>query len=87
MVPVAGVEPARCRHRGILSPVRLPIPSHRRVQYIIQHSMRFVKDLDKKIFPQKNFPVRNFVSIKCIDKTLCIVYNIKAFGTEVNMAE
>ena len=31
MVPVAGVEPARCRHRRILNPVRLPIPSHRRV--------------------------------------------------------
>ena len=31
LVPVAGVEPARCRHRRILNPVRLPIPSHRRV--------------------------------------------------------
>ena len=29
MVPVAGLEPARCRHRWILSPLRLPIPSHR----------------------------------------------------------
>ena len=29
MVPVAGVEPARCCHRRILNPVRLPIPSHR----------------------------------------------------------
>jgi hypothetical protein len=26
LVPEAGVEPARCCHRGILSPVRLPIP-------------------------------------------------------------
>ncbi len=26
MVPGAGLEPARCRHRGILSPLRLPIP-------------------------------------------------------------
>lgn len=26
MVPGAGLEPARCRHRRILSPVRLPIP-------------------------------------------------------------
>ena len=25
MVPGAGVEPARCCHRGILSPLRLPI--------------------------------------------------------------
>ncbi len=30
MVPGAGVEPARCCHRGILSPLRLPIspPGH-----------------------------------------------------------
>ena len=33
MVPVAGVEPARCRHRRILSPLRLPIPSYRRLEY------------------------------------------------------
>ena len=26
MVPETGVEPVRCCHRGILSPVRLPIP-------------------------------------------------------------
>ena len=29
MVPVAGLEPARYRYRWILSPLRLPIPSHR----------------------------------------------------------
>ena len=30
MVPGAGLEPARCCHRGILSPLRLPIspPGH-----------------------------------------------------------
>ena len=30
MVPGAGIEPARCCHRGILSPLRLPIspPGH-----------------------------------------------------------
>ena len=29
LVPGAGIEPARCRHRGILSPVRLPVPPPR----------------------------------------------------------
>lgn len=29
LVPGAGIEPARCHHRGILSPVRLPIPPSR----------------------------------------------------------
>lgn len=33
MVPVAGLEPARILLRGILSPLCLPIPSHRRVSY------------------------------------------------------
>ncbi len=30
VVPGAGIEPARCFHRGILSPLRLPIspPGH-----------------------------------------------------------
>ena len=31
LVPVAGLEPARCRQRWILSPLRLPIPSHRQI--------------------------------------------------------
>ena len=30
LVPVAGLEPARYRYQRILSPSRLPIPSHRR---------------------------------------------------------
>ena len=31
LVPVTGVEPVRCCHRGILSPLRLPIPPHRHI--------------------------------------------------------
>ena len=33
VVPVTGLEPVRCRHRWILSPLRLPIPSHRHTSY------------------------------------------------------
>ena len=29
MVPMTGLEPVRLLHRGILSPLRLPIPPHR----------------------------------------------------------
>ena len=32
MVPGTGIEPVRCRHRGILSPVRLPVPPPRLIQ-------------------------------------------------------
>ena len=41
LVPVAGLEPARCRHRWILSPLRLPIPSHRQV--LEHYSISFLK--------------------------------------------
>lgn len=41
IIPAAGVEPARCCHRWILSPVRLPIPPcwH---SYILTHGYLFV---------------------------------------------
>ena len=43
LVPVAGLEPARCRHRWILSPLRLPIPSHRQISVkIIIHKSSVV---------------------------------------------
>ena len=32
LVLVAGLEPARCCHRGILSPLRLPIPPHQQAK-------------------------------------------------------
>ena len=35
VVPVAGVEPARCRQRWILSPLRLPIPSYRQIAGVL----------------------------------------------------
>lgn len=38
LVPVVGVEPTRCLHQGILSPSRLPIPSHRQ-RTATQHSL------------------------------------------------
>ena len=50
LVPVAGLEPARCRHRWILSPLRLPIPSH-------WHMRRIVLYIS---FPIKSSPNFNF---------------------------
>ncbi len=35
LVPVVGVEPTRYRYHWILSPARLPIPSHRLNDFII----------------------------------------------------
>ena len=45
LVPVAGVEPARCRHQRILSPSRLPIPSYRHlwIFFIIPNRKKKIK--------------------------------------------
>ncbi len=37
VVPAIGLEPIRCCHRGILSPLRLPIPPRRHVPAITNH--------------------------------------------------
>lgn len=61
MVPVVGVEPTRYHYHGILSPARLPIPSHRHLFdsfYMIHHKLHFVNIFLKKIFKIcKNFAV------------------------------
>ena len=49
LVPVTGLEPVRCRQRWILSPLRLPIPSHWQTAlfqdsfYIIAKDRKFCK--------------------------------------------
>ena len=44
MVPVTGVEPVRYRYHWILSPARLPIPSHRHITlYIIPYRYKKIK--------------------------------------------
>lgn len=49
-MPVAGLEPARCCHQRILSPPRLPIPTHRHITVIIiTHFISFCKANIKKI--------------------------------------
>ena len=44
MVPVVGVEPTRYRYHRILSPARLPIPSHRPVFFILLNYFTDFKD-------------------------------------------
>ena len=43
MVPVAGVEPARYRYHWILSPARLPIPSHRPVNMYYSRQVKEIQ--------------------------------------------
>ena len=51
LVPVTGLEPVRCRQRWILSPLRLPIPSHRQMRdakFIIPHRIPIFKQFYAK---------------------------------------
>ena len=66
-MPVMGVEPIRCHHQRILSPSRLPIPTHRLVDsdIIITALRRVVKPgggichfLKKQIFLKKSVDKR-----------------------------
>ena len=43
VVPVAGIEPARHCWQWILSPPRLPVPTHRHSELIIYQARRFFK--------------------------------------------
>ena len=45
LVPVTGLEPVRCRHRWILSPLRLPIPSHRHARSAYAQSLLSIQHL------------------------------------------
>ena len=44
LVPLAGLEPARSLDRGILSPLRLPIPPQRRVnvKFFVRNSQNWL---------------------------------------------
>ena len=46
MVLVIGLEPIRCCHRGILSPLRLPISPY---QHIIRKELKTKKGLKKSL--------------------------------------
>ena len=54
MVPVTGLEPVRCRQRWILSPLRLPIPSHRHITICIIQECGKVCKCFMKIFQKKH---------------------------------
>ena len=55
MVPVVGVEPTRYRYHWILSPARLPIPSHRRNGVIIPLKLIKVNNFLKNILFNLDF--------------------------------
>ena len=81
LVPPAGIEPARYRYRGILSPLRLPVPPWRRV-FIITEWARAVKPCPL----QKNdFTRRRTNSAKCRSFS-CAVLSQFLLNTDLSSA-
>ena len=81
LLPVAGVEPARCRHQRILSPPRLPIPTHRHIyrNSISQTDMTFKMNFNFFDFSFVKVQLSSHYSaikiVKRIDKRLPRCYN------------
>ena len=59
LVPLAGLEPARSLDRGILSPLRLPIPPQRRVnvKFFVRNSQNFLKFLPQELLSPLRLPI------------------------------
>ena len=81
MVPVAGLEPARCRQRWILSPLRLPIPSHRQVRLVLYAIERKIASLfleKYEIIPKNFWIMRLLFSIFCdMIRYICVQIGTK----------
>ena len=56
-MPLAGLEPARYRYRGILSPLCLPIPPQRRLKYNISKCL-FCQGFLSKIFKERSLKMQ-----------------------------
>ena len=66
MVPVAGLEPARYRYRWILSPLRLPIPSHRQNSALLLYA---------NVIPLSNAFLLKQNRITCLFTKITIIHN------------
>ena len=72
-MPVAGVEPARYRYHWILSPARLPIPSHRRINYYITS-----RTVCQEYFVSKSISGSCFFRQgNCFRNLLCIIHKFQ----------
>ncbi len=67
LVPVTGVEPVRYRYHWILSPARLPIPSHRHMQVIILYIFNYFKYYFEKFYFILILP-NCYLCFDCINK-------------------
>ena len=69
VVPVVGLEPTRYRYQRILSPSRLPIPSHRHLT--ISHYTGWESKIQEKLFASGIMPwhpIKNEQSVKNVEK-------------------
>ncbi len=62
LVPAAGIEPARCCHRGILSPLRLPVSPRRHICAIVPPAARSCQGQEARRAAAKNRPRRRQIT-------------------------
>ena len=91
---VAGLEPARCCHRGILSPLRLPVSPRRHTRHIVPPAARPCQGQEARRAAAKNRPRRRQITntrllhlLGYFDKIInyCIII-IDCFGFEAHSA-
>ena len=71
MVPVVGVEPTRYHYHRILSPARLPIPSHR-LKQLNYYTKHFIKlQVFFYLFKVKNCHIFILYAILCFNMSNC----------------
>ncbi len=74
LVPVIGVEPIRYRYHWILSPARLPIPSHRRwTLFIISHFFENASIISKKVI--KNLFFSKIQTEACENNIFILIFS------------
>ncbi len=60
LVLVTGLEPVRCCHRGILSPLRLPVPPHQRKSVLSQPRKLLIYNTPFGFLCQYFFKIKKF---------------------------
>lgn len=75
LVPVAGLEPARHRWQWILSPPRLPIPTHRpESEFYLKSFPLYLQVSFSALFPNKtHFKIHQFVFLFLY---FCEIFNV-----------
>ena len=88
MVPLTGLEPVRCCHRGILSPLRLPISPQRHavtdaIIMLFQGFCQLGKSITAHLFSACQRHVSRSIDKKCPERFSIIGVGFTAAGARL----